>query len=93
VTTTRVVLTPQIAQQSLALATHTVDANDPRINAYAAAMQRGDWIPGSRMTVFSDGKLRDGHVRCLAVCRANTQIEVVVTTCSWTMAEEALALH
>jgi hypothetical protein len=80
-TTRRITLTPAGAQQSLNMGSRTLGPDDePLINEYAAAMRNGAWLPGGAMSTYRDGRMRNGHLRCAAVCRANVSIEVVVVT-------------
>jgi len=76
-------LTPALAERLLARSTINV-VDQHKADAYATVMAAGQWRSGSLISVYRDGRLRDGMHRCWAVARSGVSIQVVIVVAdSW----------
>lgn len=72
-------ITPQRAQQYLALNKKNRNLNNRVVDAYAAEMKAGRWDSTSTpITFFEDNTLADGQHRLSAIVRANVTVKMFV---------------
>jgi hypothetical protein len=72
-------VTPAIAERWLTSNTHNRNIRLAAVNAYAADMEAGRWLPsGDAIRFAADGTLLDGQHRLLAIVQSGVTISAVV---------------
>lgn len=72
-------ITPEIAQQWLAMNTHNRNLRQRVVNGYAADMASGNWVEDGQAIKFSsEGVLLDGQHRLAAIAQSGISIRMLV---------------
>lgn len=76
-----ITLTPALAEALLKVNTANRRMRRSRVQAYAAAIRRGEWVVnGEGISISSDGRLLNGQHRCAAVVMTGISIQTLLVT-------------